>query len=82
VGEYDTEKLPDSLRDNAVHAMACLYAMLGHEPNAANFRFHGEDPRTSHKHCPGADVHPKSWWDAAIERRMAELYSGGDYAAS
>ena len=81
VGEYDTEILPDTLRDNAVHAMACLYAMLGHLPSPQNFRFHGEDPRTSHKGCPGKAVHPKAWWDQAIERRMAELHPGGDEAA-
>lgn len=79
VGEYDTEKLPDSLRDNAVHAMACLYVMLGHEPTSQNFKFHGEDPRTSHKGCPGRNVYPKEWWEAAIEKMMSELCPGGDY---
>ena len=79
VGDYDTEKLPDSLRDNAVHAMACLYAMIGHEPNEWNLKFHGEDPRTSHKSCPGKGVHPKIWWERAIEDRMAKLYPGGDF---
>jgi hypothetical protein len=80
VGDYDTEVLPDSLRDNAVHAMACLYALLGREPTAENFKFHGEDPRTSHWKCPGKAVHPKSWWEHAIEGRMAQLFPGGDYA--
>ena len=78
VGEYDTEILPDSLRDNAVQAMAFLYAMLGHAPTSESFRFHGEDPRTAHKGCPGRAVHPKSWWMEAIGRRMTDLYPGGD----
>jgi hypothetical protein len=82
VGEYDTEKLPDSLRENAVHAMACLYAMLGREPSEWNFKFHGEDPRTSHKHCPGKAVHPKAWWERAIEDRMASMHPGEDYERS
>jgi hypothetical protein len=81
VGDYDTEQLPEPLRSNAVHAMACLYAMLGHEPTPENFKFHGEDPRTLHKNCPGRAVHPKVWWDVAIEKRMAELHPGEDHEA-
>lgn len=79
VGDFSTEALPSALRDNAVHAMACLFGMLGQEPTATNFRFHGEDPRTTHKGCPGKNVHPKADWDKAIEAKMAELFPGGDY---
>jgi hypothetical protein len=79
VGDYETEKCPEPLRDNAVHAMACLFATLGHEPNSSTLRFHGEDPRTTHKGCPGSNVWPKSWWEHNIEERMASLYPGGDY---
>jgi hypothetical protein len=76
VGDYSTETLPKALRDNAVHAMACLFSMLGHEPSPQTLKFHGEDPRTSHKGCPGKNVGPKSQWEADIEKRMAELNPG------
>jgi hypothetical protein len=82
VGNYADvpgETLPDSLRDNAVHAIACLYLMLGHEPTATSFRYHGEDPRTTHKRCPGRNVGPKEEWDRMIEARMAELAPGEHY---
>lgn len=83
VGDYAStpaETLPTSLRDNAVHAMACLFAMLGHEPSSTSLKYHGEDPRTTHRNCPGHAVGPKSAWESAIEARMAELYPGDGYA--
>jgi len=82
VGNYADvpgEALPASLRDNAVHAIACLYLMQGYEPTKSNFRFHGEDPRTSHKRCPGHAVGSKEEWDRLIEAKMAELAPGDHY---
>lgn len=79
VGNYADkpgEKLPDSIKDNAVFAIACLYLMLGREPTNVNFRFHGEDPRTTHKRCPGHAVGLKSDWDKLIEEKMIELSPG------
>ncbi len=79
VGDYDIEPFPDALRDNAVHAMACCYAMLGREPDDQTFHFHKEDPGTTHKHCPGTHVGDKASWIAMIRKRMAELYPGGGH---
>lgn len=79
VGNYADrpgETLPDSLRRNAVHAIACLFAMLGREPTPQTLKWHGEDPRTSHKNCPGHGVGTKERWDREIEAAMAELYPG------
>lgn len=79
VGDYSKEFLPALLLDNTVQTAACLYAMQGHEPTPQSLRFHGEDPRTSHKECPGQHIRDKVKWDIEIEQRMAELYPGGDY---
>ena len=76
IGDYDKEVLPPELRANAEHACACLFAMLGRAPNFESFRFHGEDPRTTHKHCPGKNVGPKGAWIAAIEEEMHKLDPG------
>lgn len=70
IGDYDREVLPPELRANAVSAIADLYAMLGRAPNADNFKFHGEDPRTTHKHCPGKNVGPKADWIGDIAAAM------------
>lgn len=81
VGDYSTEALPADLRANAVFAAACLFNMLGHEPSPQTLKYHGEDPRTTHKGCPGKNVGPKAQWEADIEKRMAELHPGEHFAA-
>lgn len=73
IGDYDLEILPDSLRHNAVHAMACLLNKIGKHANDRTVRFHGEDPATTHKHCPGKNVGPKAGWIAAIEAAQKQL---------
>lgn len=42
------------VRDNAVAALATLHAVLGLDP--ATLRLHKEDPATTHRGCPGANV--------------------------
>ena len=75
-GSYEREAFPDAVRDNAVHAIAVLYAMLGHEPTADTFRFHKEDPRTTHRTCPGKNVGTKASWLTMIADRMHALHPG------
>jgi hypothetical protein len=70
VGDFDKEPFPVEMRAAAVQAAASLYAMLGHEPDADNFHFHKEDPRTTHKNCPGKNVGPKVNWLNAIREAM------------
>lgn len=78
VGDFDTEAFPDDIRDNTIHAMACLYAMVGHSPadQPDGFHRHGDDPRTSHKNCYGKNAGLKSTWIKAIKERMAVLHDG------
>lgn len=76
-GDFDKEALPPALRDNAVQAMAALYAMLGHEPDNNTFHFHKEDPRTTHKGCPGKNAGVKANWIEWIQEAMAKQHPGG-----
>lgn len=69
VGDYDKEILPDSIRDLAEHAIAVLYKEIGTKASDKNFHFHGEDPRTTHKGCPGKNVGKKSDWILNINKR-------------
>lgn len=74
VGDYTKETLPPDIRANAVNAIACLYKfVIKAAPTAANFTYHGEDPRTSHKSCPGKMVGPKAAWLKEITAAMAKL---------
>jgi hypothetical protein len=73
VGDYAKEIMPPELRHNAVVAIALLYAMLGHIPSATNFYFHKDDPRTSHKGCPGKNAGPKDAWIKEVREAMASI---------
>jgi hypothetical protein len=54
VGDYDVESFSAPVCDNAVSALASLHAILGLDPNTLHL--HKEDPLTTHKGCPGANV--------------------------
>lgn len=71
VGEYATEILPPALRKNGVACAAALYKFMGLEPSLQNFKFHGEDPRTTHKACPGRNVGPKDQWVREVKDYLA-----------
>lgn len=75
VGDYDTEIMPSELRNNALALFVGLYKLMGIQPTDTNFRYHKEDPRTSHKRCPGANVGPKSSWlrDVASGLQAAQI---------
>lgn len=75
-GDYDKEKMPEELRLNAVHAIAELYAMLGHVPSDSSFKFHKEDLRSTHRGCPGKNVGSKQSWIDAIADHMASETPG------
>jgi hypothetical protein len=61
-GDFDAEAFPPETLDFATHVLACLYAMLGHEPEQRDFHLHKEDPNTTHKHCPGKNAGTKVEW--------------------
>lgn len=54
VGDFDREQFDGAVRDNAVTALATLHAWRAIDP--ATLRLHKEDPKTTHKTCPGKNV--------------------------
>lgn len=52
VGDYDTE--PFTIQDNVIAALATLHKFGKLNPSL--LKFHKEDPRTTHKECPGKNV--------------------------
>lgn len=58
LGDYDHDIFDTgpgaAVRDNAVSALATLHARLGLDSHTLHF--HHDDPRTSHRDCPGAHV--------------------------
>lgn len=81
-GNFAVEKFPDALDDLATHAIACLYAMIGAVPSDDTMKFHKEDPRTTHKTCPGKNVGTKASWIKDVAARMADLHPGGHAKAA
>lgn len=74
VGDYTKETLPPDIRANAVNAIASLYKfIIKTKPSAESFVYHGEDPRTTHKSCPGKMVGTKAEWLTEIIAQMAKL---------
>lgn len=72
IGDFSKETLPDHMRVWTVKAIASLYRhILKTEPSGDNFKFHGEDPRTSHKGCPGKNIHPKARWVEDVKKALA-----------
>jgi hypothetical protein len=67
VGEYDEEPFNPAVRENAVDALAALYACRGLDPET--IRFHKEDPGTTHTNCPGKNVN-KADLIARVKERM------------
>jgi hypothetical protein len=55
LGEFDNEPYDSgpgaAIRDNAVFLMAALHVKAGLDSHT--LRFHKEDPKTTHKDCPG-----------------------------
>ena len=54
VGDYSAEDLSTGVQENAIQALAALYALAGLTPN--HLRLHKEDPNTTHKDCPGTRI--------------------------
>jgi hypothetical protein len=66
VGEYDEEPFSEQVRDNVIAALASLHAKLDLDPRG--LRFHKEDPKTTHKDCPGKFVSKSDVIERLIER--------------
>jgi hypothetical protein len=54
VGNYSIEELSPSVFANTVSALATLHAAIGISPDTLHL--HREDPKTTHKDCPGSEV--------------------------
>jgi len=62
VGDFDLQPFPDDMKNVAVKSIRALYDMLGHVASDSTFHLHKEDPRTTHKHCPGVNAGNKQSW--------------------
>ena len=78
VGDYDHEPFSDASRTNALSALTTLHAALGLDPGM--LRFHKEDPKTTHKHCPGVNV-KKAALVKELRSRLV-LESAGEHATT
>jgi N-acetylmuramoyl-L-alanine amidase CwlA len=54
VGDYSKEQLAPALKENAIAALAGLHSLAGLDPNSLHL--HREDPKTTHKGCPGENI--------------------------
>jgi hypothetical protein len=68
VGNYDLEPMAPQVWSNLVGALAVLHQWAGLDPTT--FRFHREDPLTTHKTCPGTNLN-KPTLIAAVQDAMA-----------
>jgi lysozyme len=62
VGNFEVEQIPDTMKTMAISAIKSLYRLVGKTPTDDNFHFHKEDPKTTHKTCPGPNVGSKESW--------------------
>lgn len=61
VGEFETEPFDGAIRVNLISALATLHIAAGlspipYEQGHHGLHFHKEDPKTTHKSCPGRNM--------------------------
>jgi hypothetical protein len=69
VGEYEEEPFDPAVKENTVDALSILHAWRGIDPQT--LRFHKEDPKTTHKECPGKNVNKADMLKCVTERMAA-----------
>lgn len=69
-GNYDAEKLSSEMQELAASAGASLLELAKRQANADTVKFHGEDPLTTHKHCPGKNIGTKTQWIGLVSAKM------------
>lgn len=82
VGEFEREPFAGPVRDNLIAALAILHVAGGlsplpYERGVRGLHFHKEDPKTTHKSCPGRNM-VKADLVAAVQARIADM-TGGDH---
>lgn len=77
LGDFQTEDFNSGrgllVQNNAVAAVASICAALGMDPDS--LKLHKEDPKTSHKTCPGKTV-DKAKFIRSVETLMEKRYPG------
>jgi hypothetical protein len=77
LGNYDKEEFASGrgrqVRDNTVAALATLHAVLGLDP--ATLKLHKEDTCSTHRDCPGRNVH-KAAIIQAVQDLLQERHPG------
>ena len=73
VGDYDMEPFSSKVRDNAVDALATLHSVMGLQ--TSSLRFHREDPKTTHKGCPGKNV-DKQYVIQRVHQEIIDRHAG------
>ena len=90
VGEFETEAFQGPVRDNLITALATLHMAAGlqllpYERGVRGLHFHKEDPKTTHKSCPGRNMDKDDLIEAVqaeIDRRTAGEHVPGAAATS
>lgn len=79
LGEYMSEKFTDPIHSNLVACLATLHMAAGLD--IGSLRFHKEDPRTTHRNCPGLDLNKdklvKDVHDLIVSRQPGEHSDAG-----
>jgi hypothetical protein len=73
VGDYDREPLSASVFANTASALATLHDAIGLDPKT--IRFHKEDPKTTHRGCPGHAV-VKADLIALVREKLETRHAG------
>jgi lysozyme len=67
VGDFTLDPFPDVMRVAATRLLSALYSIgLNKTADETNFHLHKEDPRTTHKLCPGIKCGDKAAWLSRI----------------
>ena len=75
LGEYDVEPFHAGVRHNAAVAIAAIDLWMGWD--SSSLRLHKEDPKTTHKECPGKNV-IKADFVAAVHDWKVKLKERGE----
>jgi hypothetical protein len=81
VGEFEREPFTGAIRDNLIAALAILHGAAGLSPlpyakGIRGLHFHKEDPKTTHKTCPGRNM-VKAELVAAVQAEILRRHPGG-----
>jgi hypothetical protein len=80
VGEFERDPFTGPVRDNLIAACAILHAAAGLQPRpyqvgVRGLHFHKEDPKTTHRSCPGRNM-VKADVVAAVEAKIIQMHDG------